>query len=182
MRTTMRGKPFTKGPDPRRNTEVKGPAPGAPNSGRRPDWWKQEMREGRDRYLIAAKVAGIVDNVDHPLWHTLGKFFHEAIDGKPTQAVDVQVTVGIADSIRAARARLAGADMQEIAPSDVTYITESAENHGETPEKLHIASSGREILHIEGDVTMDAPLLPTPATPPPAPSTHAAQPTPMDDA
>lgn len=86
----------------------RGPKKGAPNAGRPPDWWRQEMREGRDRYLIAAKAAGILDNPEHPLYHTMGKFFHEAVDGRPNTPVELSVNKDLADALKLARERAAG--------------------------------------------------------------------------
>jgi hypothetical protein len=47
------------------------------------------MAELRDRWLVAAEAAGVVDDPDHPEWFKVGKTFHEAIDGKPATAVDL---------------------------------------------------------------------------------------------
>ncbi len=66
------------------------------------------MREGRDRYLIAAKAAGILDDTEHPLYHTMGKFFHEAVDGRPNTPVEISVNEDLADALKLARARAAG--------------------------------------------------------------------------
>ena len=98
-----RGKPFVKG-DPRR-MQARGPKKGAPNAGRPPDEWKARMRSLRDRWLVAAEAAKVVDDVDHPLYERLGKFFHESVDGKATQPIDGTLTVSIAETIAAARKR-----------------------------------------------------------------------------
>jgi hypothetical protein len=82
-----RGKPFPKGQrDPRQGN---GPAKGAENAGRPPDWWKAQMRELRDRFLIAAQAAEVIDNPDHPQWAKVGTWVHEQLEGKAKTSVDV---------------------------------------------------------------------------------------------
>jgi hypothetical protein len=87
VKTSIRGKPFTKG-DPRIQ-RGRGPAKGAPNAGRPPDWWKVQMREMRDRFLMAAETAGVIDNPDHPQWAKVGTWVHEQLEGRAKTSVDV---------------------------------------------------------------------------------------------
>lgn len=63
-----------------------GPQPG---SGRPSNWWREKMRELRDRWLVTAEAFGIVDDPSHPEWRRLGVFLHEAVDGKAPASVDV---------------------------------------------------------------------------------------------
>lgn len=43
-------------------------------AGRPPNEWKRRMEGLRDRWLVAAEAATIVENVKHPQWLNLGKF------------------------------------------------------------------------------------------------------------
>jgi hypothetical protein len=81
------GKPFKKG-DPRIQ-RGHGPKPGAPNSGRPPDWWKDQLREIRDRWLLAAVAKGVADDPDHPAWVKVGTWSHEQLEGKAKTSVDI---------------------------------------------------------------------------------------------
>jgi hypothetical protein len=67
----------------------RGPAKGAPNAGRPPDWWKAQMRELRDRFLVAAQAAEVIDNPDHPQWAKVGTWAHEQLEGRARTSVDV---------------------------------------------------------------------------------------------
>lgn len=79
-------KPFTGKGDPRNG---RGPKKGAPNAGRPPNWWLEQMREIRDRFLQAAVAKGVADDPDHPAWAKVGQWAHEQLEGKAHQKVDV---------------------------------------------------------------------------------------------
>ena len=53
-----------------------------------PDAWKEEMRALRDRWLQAAANERVMDSPTHPAWLSAGKFVHEAVEGRPAQAID----------------------------------------------------------------------------------------------
>ena len=47
------------------------------------------MRALRDDALKAARAKEVLKNPDHPAWLGALKFVHEAVEGRPAQAVDV---------------------------------------------------------------------------------------------
>ena len=63
------------------------------------------MRELRDRWVIAAEAHAILDDPEHPEWFRVGKVFHEAIDGRPTTPIEVNVNQDLADALKLARDR-----------------------------------------------------------------------------
>lgn len=102
----MPAKPFTGKGDPRNG---RGPAKGAPNAGRPPNWWYAQMQEIRDRFLQAAVAQGVADDPDHPAWANVGKWAHEQLEGKAAQKVDV---TSKGESLRPQRIVIGGVEIE----------------------------------------------------------------------
>ena len=86
--------------------QATGPAKGAPNAGRPPDQWKAALRALADRQEVLDHIQRSLDaGPEHP-------FFPRALDyvtdhgyGRATQPIEANVTVNIADALKAARDR-----------------------------------------------------------------------------
>ena len=58
------------------------------NAGRPSNEWRNRMEALRDRWLQAAEVERILDDPKNANWLGAGKFVHEAVSGRPAQAID----------------------------------------------------------------------------------------------
>jgi hypothetical protein len=83
------GKPFTGKGDPRAG---RGPRKGAPNAGRPPEWFKQQLEAGLTREETVDAVHRVLGNENHPQFAAVLRWASERVYGKPVQPVDATVT------------------------------------------------------------------------------------------
>jgi hypothetical protein len=83
--------PFTPGPDTRR---ARGPKKGAPNAGRPPEWFKQQVEAGLTRQQTIDALHRVLENENHPQFAAVLRWASERVYGKPEQPVSHSGTIG----------------------------------------------------------------------------------------
>lgn len=78
------GKPMATGADVRRG---RGPAKGAPNAGRPPDWWLQQVRAGLYRKETIAQLNKVLGNSEHTAFAAVLRWADERVHGKAAQPI-----------------------------------------------------------------------------------------------
>jgi hypothetical protein len=83
---SVRGIPFQRGPDPRRG---RGPAPGAPNAGRPPNWLKDWCDELLSDETTKKQVRAILNDADHPAFRAMWNAVADRAHGKPKESLEL---------------------------------------------------------------------------------------------
>jgi hypothetical protein len=83
-KSARKGKPFKKGPDPRRG---RGPAKGAPNAGRPPNEFKAMCRDVASLGAMALLAKKVMKNPKHPAFLTALRWATEHGYGKAVQPI-----------------------------------------------------------------------------------------------